>query len=181
MAIDTETQPTTQESTQKDANTTSTATRGPQGFAAKHGLPPLRGPQLTLEDFITWWRKVKPDKRKNISVYVYPLFPALEFPDREHSIAVLPGDKPLGGETGPAEQSAVQAALDMWGLGDFYFQLQYVTETSRTMLVKAWLKGYSDNLPVIAIGRTTRRCSFATLNTSSWTTRRISSPASFSG
>lgn len=147
MATDTETITLPPKNVPASDVTARVPTRGPQSFAAKHGLPPLAGSQLKFGDFITWWRKVKPEQRKQMSIYVYPLFPALEFPDREHSIAILPGEKPLGGETGPPEESAVQAALNMWGLGDFYFQLQFVTETQRIMLVKAWLKGYSDNLP----------------------------------
>jgi len=140
VPTDTETSATAPQASRRGVNL-------PPNFARANGLPPLKGSQLTFPDFITWWRAVDAEKRKNIAVYVYPLFPVLNFPDREHAIEVMSGTTPLGGEKGPPEEVATQAALNTWGLGDFYFQLQYQSETSRTILVKAWLKGYSDNLP----------------------------------
>lgn len=119
----------------------------PQSFAAKYGMPPIPGPRAKFAAFVKYWRSIPADKRANVMIYVYALFPALNFPDKEHAIAMWPGENlnPVGGEKGVGADE--EAVLNELGLGNFYMQLKYTdTGISRVILV-CWLNGYDDNLP----------------------------------
>jgi hypothetical protein len=110
----------------------------PQNSVQRIGLPALKGPRLKFKEFIEYWNEITPALRAHISVYVFALFPKLNFPDREHNIGVIPGETPFENE---------EDILNRFGLGDFYFKMKYSAEGLDKVITSAWLTGFSDGLP----------------------------------
>lgn len=115
----------------------------PSNFANKHGLPPIPQLRVKWEQFMEYWRSLPADKRRHITVFVYRLFPKINLPPNEHAIAQLPGEQPLGGESGNPEE----ALLHNKGLGDYWLQMKYTEGAANQVILITWLWGYRDNLP----------------------------------
>jgi hypothetical protein len=103
------------------------------------GLPPINNPRVDFRDFVKYWTSIsdKPIARQ-IFVYIYPLFPKLNFPQGEHNIGKIPGETPIRSE---------EEILSRFGLGDFHFLMQYAGDGLGKTLVQSWLLGFKDNLP----------------------------------
>lgn len=112
-------------------------------FAAKHGLPPIHGYRQDFASFLSYWRSIPVDKRPNVTVYGYRLFPVINLPPGEHAVMTIPGEHPLGGEDGSAEEEV----LAQKGLGDYWFVMKYATESASKAVCTTWLMGHKDNLP----------------------------------
>lgn len=112
-------------------------------FAAKHGLPPIHGYRQDFASFLSYWRSIPVDKRPNVTVYGYRLFPVINLPPGEHAVMTIPGEHPLGGEGGSAEEEV----LAQKGLGDYWFVMKYATESASKAVCTTWLMGHKDNLP----------------------------------
>lgn len=114
---------------------------GTASFAAKHGLPSVSN-RLPFVKWVEYWQSIPQDKRINITVYGYRLFPAIRLPPGAHAVMILPGETPITAES--PEESILAAK----GLGDYMFVMKYTAESGHAKEVcRTWLQGYKDNLP----------------------------------